>query len=311
MKIDQTNFLSLKKQVQEGTPEIHINGEIRFTKCDTPRLVNETFCRDLETEVTAKLLLDEIVGFGTFYKRFQELDPTFTIREMPIHRPYRKKSKNEVGDSENVFMVFPYAAGTDKALQEDVFGIEMIDYSERIFQSCIVPGIKSAFTNSAEILESINQVQPAIWNYLYSLGHEIGHYCGPWALHKAGLHNSPHWDFCSEMGADLASLHSMHEITPVLLGVFCLRIFWYMRKGMAKLDNDALCGLELLNFARKFQAIRKDGNQFRIDIAKLTTLFSIQVPSPSAPDHTYETFLMAQDIIYLCSPHVPDKLESI
>ncbi|WP_338846007.1 hypothetical protein V8J88_19925 [Massilia sp. W12] len=277
---------ALRKHLERGDSMIPLQGYFNFTK--TPHTwVDGMLLRDFGLERTTRTWISARIEMTQLLEKFAACDPQVSGLDYPRHYPARILFGNAaLAQSQDVFLYFPYGANIVSEDEQDVFGFELFETSERIFSTIHAPCIIQALDAESAALfhrQLFGCVPETL--QLYAMLHEMSHRLGPWkVIPKADPRlKVGGWRLAvmGELAADLTLLHVANMFPELMLQIFLNRIFWYGRRGFSSdrkhallnQDNDA-CGAAWLwqKFMQK-GALRILHGRINLDLMLLRKTF--------------------------------------
>ncbi|PWU19549.1 MAG: hypothetical protein C5B49_05585 [Bdellovibrio sp.] len=236
----------LRDTVRSRAEFLNLHGNLLFSR-GPRRFTNSVLVHDKLTEDLSRFILENEIGLRRAAGRLYALDPCLQMTGWPEYAPYRIKTGHDIGGRENVFLAFPYAVGANAHSYQQLFGLELVEFTEQIHFRIIVPSVRRVFSNHREIIHELARLPIATSIYLYGVFHELAHYMGRWSLAEQKRANNFNYLTASELAADEISFYVLQELRPVLLRQLLMRLFWYLPKGSPAFDSDVAVSYYFLN----------------------------------------------------------------
>lgn len=272
-------FQELKEHLETNRHQISINTNLRFSKVSVAPFENkqESLHRDLSVERSTMDWLETRISKEASFNAFHNFAVVNQAYQWPKHYVVRSSCNDSFFfERENVFLYFPYAYSLPTLKKEDVFSVELLDVSLRIYRSVVFPCTRRVFRNAEDILNDFEQdqfLERCI--YLYSFFHELGHQVGHWSvLNKNKEVSKFEFSVLGEFSSDLYLIKALEKFPEVAIATFLIRAFWYRRRYSHQKDNDSWIGHFLLSKAIENHAIQAlDEKSWKLDTSKIQSIF--------------------------------------
>lgn len=275
---DYVRYQALNAALLAGAREITLSGKARFTKTKAQQ-VEQSLQRDFALESSTKRWFDSRADFSVVCLRVKEFDQEYSVNEWPRHYAFRIPNQDSnFGNRENVFIYFPFALGLKADRLSEIFSVELIDVSSRIYTQVVFPAAIAAFSNGTQLKAMVEKTTVDNAVFLYSVFHEIAHQMGPWRAtpDKRPEHTVSGFSFAvlGELSADLLVLDLLRDFPEVRMATLLIRLFWYARVYDSTSDNDAWIGKYFWKICEQQGALTLREGQLELDPKKLPKIFS-------------------------------------